>query len=116
MVMENISKTPKEIRLVFPRLKELGAHLPQDLSQYKDKKFYDLFEIEINDLLTCFEGFGIEHIELFINSIINSNDRTKLIVGSTQDQKGVKLFIKPNGNKATESQLHKSKNFGADQR
>ena len=113
MAMENKSKVTKKIQLVFPRLKEQDVHLPQDLSHYKDKKFFDLFEIDIDDLSTWFEGFRVESIELFVDSIINSSDQTKLIVGGRQDQKGVKLLLKPNDKMIVESQLHKSQNFGA---
>jgi hypothetical protein len=116
MVMQNISKIPKKTRLVFPALKVHGAHLPQDPSQHKDKKFYGVFAMDINHLLAWLEWVGIEYTELFINGITNANDRAKLIIGGTQGQKGVKLFLNPNYNKAPESQLHKSKNFGAGQR
>jgi len=71
------------------------VHLPKDLSQYKDKKFFDLFEIDIDEFSTWFKGFKVESIELFVDSIINSSDQTNLIVGGRQDQKGVKLLLKP---------------------
>lgn len=114
MVMENKSKSLKKIQLVFPRLKEHDVHLPRDLSQYKDKKFFDLFEMDIDELSIWFEEFRIESIELFIDSIINSSDQTKLIVGGRQDQKGVKLLLKPKDKMVVESQLHKNQNFGGD--
>ncbi len=110
--MENKSKVPKKIQLVFPRLKDQDVHLPQDLSQYKDRKFFDLFEIDIDELSTWFEGFRIESIEMFVDSIINTSDQTKLIVGGRQDQKGVKVLLKPNDKMIVESPLHKSQNFG----
>ena len=110
--MENLPKTPKKIQLVFPRLKEQDVHIPQDLSQYNDKKFLDVFEIYINELFAWSGGFRDESIEVFANSIINSNDHTKLIVGGRQDQKGVTLLLKPNDKMAIEPGLHKSKNFG----
>jgi hypothetical protein len=85
-----------------------------DLSQYKDKKFFDLFEIDVDELSTWFEGFRVESIELFVDSVINSSDQTKLIVGGRQDQKGIKFLLKPKDKDKTvvESQLHKSQNFG----
>jgi len=112
--MENKSKIPKKIQLVFPRLKEQDVHLPMDLSQYKDKKFFDLFEIDVDELSTWFERFRVESIELFVDSVINSSDQTKLIVGGRQDQKGIKFLLKPKDKDKTvvESQLHKSQNFG----
>ena len=110
--MENKSKVPKKIQLVFPRLKDQDVHLPQDLSQYKDRKFFDLFEIDIDELSTWFEGFRIESIEMFVDSIINTSVQTKLIVGGRQDQKGVKVLLKPNDKMIVESPLHKSQNFG----
>lgn len=116
MVMENKLKVPKKIQLVFPRLKGQDVHLPQDLSQYKDKKFFDLFEIDIDELSTWFEGFRVESVELLVDSVINTSDQTKLIVGDRQDQKGVKILLKPNDKMGVESQLHKSQNFGGDER
>jgi hypothetical protein len=116
--MENKSKIPKKIQLVFPRLKEQDVHLPKDLSQYKDKKFFELFEIDVDELSTWFEGFRVESIELFVDSVINSSDQTNLIVGGRQDQKGIMFLLKPkdqdkNKDKmVVESQLHKSQNFG----
>ena len=64
-------------------------HLPQDLSQYKDRKFFDLFEIDIDELSTWFEGFRIESIEMFVDSIINTSlDQTQLIVrGQTRSKR-----------------------------
>jgi hypothetical protein len=110
--MENLSKISKKIQLVFPRLKEQDLQISQDLSQYKDRKFFDLFEIDINELFAWSGGFRVESIEVFANSIISSNDHTKLIVGGRQDQKGVTLLLKPNDKMAIEPGLHKSKNFG----
>lgn len=112
--MENKSKIPKKIQLVFPKLKEQDVHLPNDLSQYKDKKFFELFEIDVDELSTWFEGFRVESIELFVDSVINSSDQTKLIVGGRQDQKGIVFLLKPKDKDkmVVESQLHKSQNFG----
>ncbi len=113
--MEKNSKTNKKIQLVFPRLKEYDVYLPQDLSQYKDRKFFDLLKIDINELLSWFQGFRVESIELVVDSIINTHNETKLIVAKEQDRNGVKFLLKPNDKITVDLQLHKSQGVGAGQ-
>jgi hypothetical protein len=111
-MMEKIAKTSKKIQLVFPRFKEFDVLLPEDLSQYKDKRFFDLFATDVDELLNWFQGYRVESIELFVNGIIHSQDKTKLIIGGERDQKGVKFLLKPEEKIAVDPQISKSQDGG----
>jgi hypothetical protein len=110
-MMEKIAKTTKKIQLVFPKFKEHDVHLPEDLSQYKDKRFFDLFTTEVDELLTWFQGFRVDSIELFVNGIIHSQDKTVLIVGE-RDQKGVRFLLKPEEKIAVDPQISNCQHGG----
>jgi hypothetical protein len=98
IIMNKQLESNKKIQLVFPRQKEQDIHLPKDLSQYKDRNFFDLFTVDIYELLNWFGKFKVGSIEIVVNSIINTEQETKLFVGNKIDEIGMKLLLKQKEN------------------
>jgi hypothetical protein len=106
--MDKQVESNKKTKLVFPRHREQDAHLPKDLSLYKDKNFFELFTVEIDELLNWFGKFKVGSIEIVVNSIINTEQDTKIFVGNKSDEIGMKLILKQEENSI--SKLHIDKN------
>jgi hypothetical protein len=85
----------KTIQLVFPKQREQDAHLPKDLSQYKNKNFFNLFATDVDEITNWFGKFKVDSLEIVINSIINTEEETKLFVGKRENEPAVKLILKP---------------------
>jgi hypothetical protein len=71
----------KRVQLVFPKSKGTEIYLPKDLSKYTGRDFYQLYCADLSEVAKWFEEFTTESIELSINSIIQTEYETKLIIG-----------------------------------
>jgi len=87
------SNTNKPVELVFPRSKrEMDVYLPK----VKGEDFFEVFSTDVNIIAEWFSEYEIDSLELKIDSIIDSPQRTKLILGSnTENGLTVVLRHKP---------------------
>lgn len=85
----------KKIQIVFPNNKSFDAYLPKDMTGFKNRDFFNLFTADLDEVMQWFGKHTVESIELVINSVINTHEETKLIVGTKEDQQGVKISLKP---------------------
>jgi len=108
VIMNKQLESNKKIQLVFPRQREQDVHLPKDLSQYKDRNFFDLFTADVDELLHWFGKFKVGSIEIVVNSIINTEQETKIFVGNKSDEIGMKLILEQKENSI--SSLHIDEN------
>ena len=87
------------VELVFPRPKsEMDVHLPKA----KGEEFFELFLTDVNSVEDWFSDYEIESMQLKIESIINSSQTTKLILGSKADN-GLTIILKPKSKTITNS-------------
>ena len=108
--MSNQLINNKKVQLVFPRQREQDVHLPKDLSQYKNKNFFNLFTIDVDEITNWFGKFKVDSLEIVIDSIINTEEETKLFVGKRENEPAVKLILKPNDSETINFQ--KDENHG----
>ncbi len=88
----------KKVQLVFPKSKGIDVYLPRDLSKYSSSDFFQLFCADIREVEGWFENFTTDSIELWIDSIIQTEHETKLIVGSKEEGR-LRVVLKPNTNR-----------------
>ena len=88
----------KKVQLVFPKSKGIDVYLPRDLSKYSGSDFFQLFYADIREVEGWFENFITDSIELWIDSIIQTEHETKLIVGSKEEGR-LRVVIKPKTNR-----------------
>jgi hypothetical protein len=74
--------TTKKAELVFPRSTKHDAYLPKDLSEYKANNFFRLFSVDVNQIEGWFGQYDVDSIELWVNSIIQTEETTRLIIGN----------------------------------
>jgi hypothetical protein len=87
LVVSNDQKTAnKKVQLVFHKPKGIDAYLLNDLSIYTGRDFFQLFCAVTSEVVEWFDDFTIHLIEVWINSIIQTEHETKLIV----EGKGIK--------------------------
>jgi hypothetical protein len=80
-LVSNEQKTNnKKVLLVFPKSKGIDVYLPKNLSKYSGRDFFQLFCADIHEVESWFEDFITDSIELWIDSIIQTEHETKLIV------------------------------------
>jgi hypothetical protein len=108
VIMNKQLESNKKIQLVFPRHREQDVHLPKDLSHYKDRNFFDLFTTDVDELLNWFGKFKVGSIEIVVDSIINTEQETKIFVGNKGDEIGMKLILEQKENSI--SSLHIDEN------
>jgi len=98
-LVSNEQKTiNKKVQLVFPKSKGIDVYLPRDLSKYSGSDFFQLFCADIREVEGWFENFTTDSIELWIDSIIQTEHETKLIVGSKEEGR-LRVVLKPNTNR-----------------
>lgn len=90
----------KRVQLVFPKSKGTDVHLPNDLSKYSGKDFFQLYCADTSEVTGWFDDFTTDSIELWINSIIQSDHETKLIVGG-KDEGGLRVVLRLKANAQT---------------
>ena len=88
----------KKVQLVFPKSKGIDVYLPRDLSKYSGSDFFQLFYADIREVEGWFENFITDSIELWIDSIIQTEHETKLIVGSKEEGR-LRVVLKPKTNR-----------------
>jgi hypothetical protein len=93
LVLEEQKTEGKRLQLVFRKSKGIEAYLPNDLSTYTGRNFFQLFCADISELKGWFDDFTIDSIELWIDSIIQMGHVTKLIVGE-KDEGGLRIVLK----------------------
>ena len=87
------------VELVFPRPKrEMDVYLPNA----KGEEFFQIFSTDVNSVAEWFSQYEIESMQLKIDSIINSSQTTKLILGSKADN-GLTIILKPKPKTITNS-------------
>ena len=90
----------KRVQLVFPKSKGTDIHLPNDLSKYSGKDFFQLYCADTSEVAGWFDDFTTDSIELWINSIIQSDHETKLFVGG-KEEGGLRVVLRPKTNAQT---------------
>jgi L-2-hydroxyglutarate oxidase LhgO len=98
--MENMEKQfseNKKIQVVFERNRKQDVYMPETKTNYSDNDFFDMFSADINEIYNWFSKFNTSEIEFTVNTIINTQDFTKLFIGKNNDQ-GLKIIIKQNEN------------------
>jgi hypothetical protein len=93
LVLEEQKTESKRLQLVFRKSKGIEAYLPNDLSTYSGRNFFQLFCADISELKGWFDDFTIDLIELWIDSIIQTGHVTKLIVGE-KNESGLRIVLK----------------------
>jgi hypothetical protein len=100
----------KSIELVFSRPKrEMDVYLPK----VKGEDFFQLFSVDLQGIAKWFNEYELDSMELKIESIINSPESTKIILGSKGENNGaLTVVLKPknansksNYNYANQSQV-----------
>ena len=91
------------------------------MSRYKYRNFFNLFTADVDELMNWFGKFKVGSIEIIINSIINTEEETKLFVGNRENQPAIKLVLKPKDNVISnihtdENQDNNSNNFVGSQK
>jgi hypothetical protein len=98
-LVSNEQKTiNKKVQLVFPKSKGIDVYLPRDLSKYSGSDFFQLFCADMREVEGWFENFTTDSIELWIDSIIQTEHETKLIVGSKEEGR-LRVVLKPKTNR-----------------
>jgi hypothetical protein len=95
--MEKQFSENKKIHIVFERNRKQDVHLPKTKTKYSDNDFFDMFSADINEIYNWFGKFKISEIEFTVNTIINTQDFTKLFICKKNDQ-GLKIVLKQNEN------------------
>jgi len=93
------SNTNKPVELVFPRSKrEMDVYLPK----VKGEDFFEVFSTDVNIIAEWFSEYEIDSLELKIDSIIDSPQRTKLILGSNTEN-GLTVVLRPKPKNSADS-------------
>ena len=81
----------KRVELVFPRPKrDMDVYLPTT----KGEEFFQIFSTDLDKVAEWFSQYEIDSMELKIENIIDSFEKTKLLVGSKGDN-GLKVVLRP---------------------
>jgi hypothetical protein len=98
-LVSNEQKTnSKKVQLVFPKSKGIDVYLPKDLSKYSGSDFFQLSCADICEIEGWFENFTTDSIELCIDSIIQTEHETRLIVGGKEEGR-LRVVIRPKNNR-----------------
>jgi hypothetical protein len=91
--MTSSKSEKKSIELVFPRPKrEMDVYIPK----VKGEDFFQLFSIDLQGITKWFSEYEMDSMELKIESIINSSETTKIILGSKgEDNSALTVVLKP---------------------
>src|SRR5919199_5471899 len=82
----------KSIELVFPRPKrQMDIYLPK----VNGEDFFQLFSVDVQGVAKWFNEYEMDSMELKIESIINSPETTKIILGSKGENSGLTIVLKP---------------------
>lgn len=95
--MEKQFSENKKIQVVFERNRKQDVYMPETKTKYSDNNFFDMFSADINEIYNWFGKFKISEIEFTVNTIMNTQDFTKLFIGKNNDQ-GLKIVLKQNEN------------------
>jgi hypothetical protein len=101
LVFKKQMTNSKKVQLVFPKSKGSDVYLPNDLSKYSGKDFFRLYCADTNEVLGWFDDFTTDSIELWINSIIQTESETKLIIGGSEEA-GLRVVLRPKTNNHTD--------------
>ncbi|HYY50639.1 MAG TPA: hypothetical protein VE643_07185 [Nitrososphaeraceae archaeon] len=94
----------KSTELVFPRPKrEMDVYLPK----VKGEDFFQLFSVDLPGIAKWFNEYEMDSLELKIESIINSPETTKIILGSKgENNSALTVVLKPrNANSSNQPQV-----------
>jgi hypothetical protein len=82
----------KRIELIFPRPKrEMDVYLPKA----KGQDFFQIFSTDVQSIAKWFSEYEMDSMEVKIESIINSSQTTKIILGSKEENSGLTIVLKP---------------------
>jgi hypothetical protein len=95
--MEKQFSEIKKIQLVFERNRKQDVHIPETKTKYSDNDFFDMFSADVDEIYNWFGKFKTSELEFTINTIVNTQNFTKLFIGKNNDQ-GLKVVLKPNEN------------------
>lgn len=86
----------KKIQVVFERKRHQDAYIAETTkTKYTSNGFFDMFSADIDEVYNWFGNFKVSELAFTINSIVNTQDFTRLFVGRNDDQ-GLKVVLKPN--------------------
>lgn len=108
--MEKQNLGNKKIQLVFERTKQQDVYLPEDKPKYVGKNFFDVFTVNIEEISSWFGNeFKVLELEFTINTILNTQNFTKLFIGNKNETQGVKVVLKPKENVFSNPDLESTK-------
>ena len=91
MISTSTKSENKPVELVFPRLRrEMDVYLPR----VKGEDFFQIFTTDVDKIGEWFKQYEIDSMELKIDNIIETQDTTRLLVGSKEENE-LKVVLKP---------------------
>src|ERR1051325_4420160 len=102
--MTSLVSEHKRIELVFPRPKrEMDVYLPK----VKGEDFFQSFSVDVHDIAQWFNEYEMDSMELKIESIINSPEDTKIILGSkAENNSGLTIVLRPKKTNSSNNYNH----------
>jgi hypothetical protein len=111
LVVSNDQKTAnKKVQLVFHKPKGIDAYLLNNLSIHTRRDFFQLFCVVTSEVVEWFDDFTIHSIEVWINSIIQTEHETKLIVEG-KEEGGLRAILSPKTSQLHTKSLGQSTNY-----
>ena len=86
------SDNNKKVELVFPRQ---GTRYDTYLPKVKPSNFFGLFTTNIGSIGEWFKQFKVDSIEVWINGIIETEETTRLFVGTKEEDRGLRVVLRP---------------------
>ncbi|HEY7570098.1 MAG TPA: hypothetical protein VH796_01895 [Nitrososphaeraceae archaeon] len=86
------SDSNKKIELVFLRQ---GTKYDMYLPKVKPSNFFGLFTTDIDRIDEWFKQYKVDLIEVWINGIIETEETTRLFVGTTEEDRGLRVILRP---------------------
>jgi hypothetical protein len=101
LVFKEQMTNSKRVQLVFPKSKGTDVYLPNDMSKYSGKDFFKLYCADTIEVLGWFDDFTTDSIELRIDSIIQTEYETKLIISGSKES-GLRVVLRQKTNNHTD--------------
>ena len=82
----------RKVELVFPRQ---GTKYDMYLPKVKPSDFFGMFTTNIAKVGEWCRQYKIDSMEIWIIGIIDTEETTRLLVGTKEEDKGLKVILKP---------------------
>lgn len=86
------SDNNKKVEFVFPRQ---GTKFDTYLPKVKPSDFFGLFTTDVDGIGEWFKQYKVDSIELWINGIIETEEITRLFVGTKEEDRGLRVVLRP---------------------